>query len=86
MGLFPLEGLKAFLGMREEVQTERQGQRTLSRRLSSIDFEYSLSLYSSRSMCALSMSADRWGILETQATVRSEAGIVGFSVDGVWEC
>ena len=25
-------------------------------------------------------------MLETQATVRSEAGIVGFSVDGVWEC
>ena len=24
--------------------------------------------------------------METQATVRSEAGIVGFSVDGVWEC
>ena len=33
--------------------------RTLSSRLSSIDLEYSLSLYSSRSMWALSMSADR---------------------------
>ncbi len=58
---------------------------TLSSRDSSMLFEYSLSLYSSRSMRELSMSAERWGMLDTQATVRSEAGIVGLIVDGDWE-
>lgn len=58
---------------------------TLSSRDSSMLFEYSLSLYSSRSMRELSMSAERWGMLDTQATVRSEAGIVGLRVDGDWE-
>lgn len=28
------------------------------------------------------MSADRWGMLETQATVRSDAGVGGLSVEG----
>lgn len=46
-------------GTIKEGRGRGQGQRTLSSRLSSMDFEYSLSLYSSRSMCALSMSADR---------------------------
>lgn len=31
------------------------------------------------------MSADRWGMLETQATVRSLTGVGGFNVDGDWE-
>lgn len=48
-----------------------------------MDLEYSFNLYSSRSMWELSMSAERWGMLETQATVRSEAGMTGFSVEGV---
>lgn len=50
-----------------------------------MDLEYSFSLNSSRSMWELSMSAERWGMLETQATVRSEAGRMGFSVEGVCE-
>jgi len=50
-----------------------------------MDLEYSFSLYSSRSMWELSMSAERCGMLDTQATVRSAAGITGFSVDGVCE-
>lgn len=52
---------------------------------SSMLFEYSLSLNSSRSIRELSMSADRWGMLETQATVRSLAGVGGLRVDGDWE-
>lgn len=31
------------------------------------------------------MSADRCGMLETQATVRSLTGVGGFNVDGDWE-
>lgn len=58
---------------------------TLSMRDSSILLEYSFSLNSSRSIRELSMSADRWGMLETQATVRSLTGVGGFNVDGVWE-
>ena len=52
---------------------------------SSMLFEYSFSLKSSRSIRELSMSADRWGMLDTQATVRSLAGVGGLRVDGVWE-
>lgn len=58
---------------------------TLSMRDSSMLLEYSFSLNSSRSIRELSMSADRWGMLETQATVRSLAGVGGLRVDGVWE-
>lgn len=52
---------------------------------SSMLLEYSFSLNSSRSMRELSMSAERWGMLETQATVRSLAGVGGLRVDGDWE-
>lgn len=31
------------------------------------------------------MSAERWGMLETQATVLSLAGVGGLRVDGDWE-
>lgn len=58
---------------------------TLSMRDSSMLFEYSFSLKSSRSIRELSMSADRWGMLETQATVRSFAGVGGLRVEGDWE-
>lgn len=58
---------------------------TLSMRDSSMLLEYSFSLNSSRSMRELSMSAERWGMLETQATVRSLAGVGGLRVDGDWE-
>lgn len=44
--------------------------------------EYSLSLNSSLSMRELSMSAERCGMLDTQATVLSEAGVGGFKVLG----
>lgn len=58
---------------------------TLSRRDSSMLLEYSFSLNSSLSMRELSMSAERWGMLDTQATVRSEAGVEGLRVVGDWE-
>lgn len=58
---------------------------TLSMRDSSMLLEYSFSLNSSRSIRELSMSAERWGMLETQATVRSLTGVGGFNVDGDWE-
>lgn len=58
---------------------------TLSMRDSSMLLEYSFSLNSSRSMRELSMSAERWGMFETQATVRSLAGVGGLRVDGDWE-
>lgn len=58
---------------------------TLSMRDSSMLLEYSFSLKSSRSILELSMSADRWGMLDTHATVRSLAGVGGLRVDGDWE-
>lgn len=48
--------------------------------------EYSLSLKSSLSMRELSMSAERCGMLDTQATVLSEAGVGGFKVLGDEPC
>ena len=44
--------------------------------------ECSLSLNSSRSTRRLSMSAERCGMLETHATVRSDAALEGFRVVG----
>lgn len=55
---------------------------TRSRRDSSMLLEYSLSLKSSLSIRELSMSAERCGMLDTQATVLSEAGVGGFNVLG----
>ena len=46
--------------------------------------EYSFSWFS-RSGRRLSMSAERWGMLDTQATVRSLAGVGGLRLEGVWE-
>lgn len=57
-------------------------KRTRSKRDSSMLLEYSLSLNSSLSMRELSMSAERCGMLDTQATVLSEAGVGGFKVLG----
>lgn len=44
--------------------------------------ECSFSFRSSLSTRKLSMSADRCGMLDTHATVRSDAGVGGFSVEG----
>lgn len=64
------------------TQVDTRKKLTLSRRDSSMLLEYSFSLYSSRSMRELSMSADRCGMLDTQATVRSAACVGGFRVEG----
>ncbi len=58
---------------------------TRSRRDSSMLFDCSLSLKSSRSTRRLSMSADRCGMLDTQATVRSDAAEGVLRVDGDFE-
>lgn len=67
------------------MQKKKKKSLTRSSRDSSMLLECSFSFRSSLSTRRLSMSADRCGMLDTQATVRSDAGVGGFSVEGDFE-